>query len=103
MTTSPQDSPHSPQQGRAAFICTDVHRFSAGQDAGPVAQTCRAVLDGYGSGLSPLDARMLGRLVRLGDLIPEILANEARLTMAIGALRQVQVAFDNGVSSFSVQ
>jgi predicted SpoU family rRNA methylase len=53
------------------------------------------VLDGYGSGLSPLDARMLGRLVRLGDLIPEILANEARLMIAFGALRQVQVAFDN--------
>ena len=63
--------------------------------AGAVAGACRAVLDGYAAALSPLDAVMLERLVRLGDLIPTILADEARLTLAFGALRQVLAAFDS--------
>lgn len=69
--------------------------FPAAEAAGAVAEACRAVLDGYAAALSPLDAAMLQRLVRLGDLTPTILADEARLILAFGALRQVLAAFDN--------
>lgn len=62
---------------------------------GPVADACRSVLDGYEAGECALDAGMLQRLVRLGDLAPVILADEARLTLAFGALRQVLLAFDH--------
>lgn len=62
---------------------------------GPVTDACRSVLDGYEAGECALDAGMLQRLVRLGDLVPAILADEARLTLAFGALRQVLLAFDH--------
>lgn len=62
---------------------------------GPVADACRSVLEGYDAAWSPLDAPMLQRLVHLGDLIPAILADEARLTLAFGVLRQVLFAFDH--------
>lgn len=62
---------------------------------GPVADACRSVLDGYEAGWSALDAAMLQRLVRLADLAPAILADEARLMLAFGALRQVLLAFDS--------
>lgn len=92
--------PSSPQDTLDPPCCTASHRAEAGSVAaspatGPLAQACRDVLRGYEAGLSPLDAAMLDRLVRLGDLIPEILADAARLTLAFGALRQVQLAFDS--------
>jgi hypothetical protein len=53
------------------------------------------VLGGYEAGWSALDSEMLARLVRLGDLVPAILADEARLMLAFGALRQMLCAFDS--------
>lgn len=90
---SPQDTSDPP-------CCTASHRAEVGSVAaspatGPLAQACWDVLKGYKAGLSPLDAAMLDRLVRLGDLIAAILADAARLTLAFGALRQVQLAFDS--------
>lgn len=63
--------------------------------SGPVADACRTVLDGYEAGWSALDSEMLARLVRLGDLVPAILADEARHMLAFGALRQMLCAFDS--------
>ncbi|HPA02576.1 MAG TPA: hypothetical protein PLK29_10215 [Chiayiivirga sp.] len=78
----------------AAIAAGSVGASPAPLAAGAVADACRAVLEGYAAGASALDAAMLQRLVRLGDVVPEILADEARLTMAFGALRQVLAAFD---------
>lgn len=96
MMASPQDdlSPPQPQPGPLS-LSTEARAFPASHAAGPVAEACRAVLSAYEAGLSPMDAEMLDRLIRLGDLIPSILADEARLTMAFGALRQVMLAFDS--------
>lgn len=91
----PKDHLHSPPQRSPLSTSADASGFPASHAAGPVAEACQAVLKGWEAGLAPLDAEMLEGLVRLGDLIPSILADEARLTMAFGALRQVMLAFDN--------
>lgn len=95
MMACSQDHPPALPQRDPIPLATEVHTFPARYVASPVAEACRSVLAGYECGLSPMDAEMLGRLIRLGDLIPLILADEARLTMAFGALRQVMLAFDS--------
>lgn len=92
--THPDDNPRLAQP-HGASRASAVGGGLPADAAGAVAEACRAVLDGYAAALSPLDAVMLERLVRLGDLIPTILADEARLTLAFGALRQVLAAFDS--------
>lgn len=91
----PDDGPHLPQPHGASRAGALVGGLPASHAVGAVADACRAVLNGYEAALSPMDAAMLQRLVWLGNLTPAILADQARLTLAFGALRQVLVAFDN--------